>query len=329
MLIASGIFMLSAATPNDKQHVTHSLNAKKAEMQNASSANSAENQESFQPFTGKVCAHRVRLRVQPHLEAHIIKELNSGDLFAIVGEKEEYYVVNAPKNMKGYVFRTFILEDIVEGARVNVRLQPDTEAPIISQLNSGDRIKGVQSEQNNKWLEIDAPASTRFYIAKEYIEKIGPLDVLEKYENKRNEGMKLLNTALLLGQSELRKPFEEIDLNTITKQFDKLNAYNEITEIRNQVKEMLSFIQETYIQKKIAFLEAKTDRTVSIDNETMRLQSLALEKKFQDKFAELGMDVHKRENSQPMQKTKKANSEETRSSISHAPSKIVPVLSYR
>lgn len=254
--------------------------------------------EAFHPFTGKVRANRVRLRTQPNLEAHVVKELCAGDLFAVVGEDSDYYIVQPPKQMKGYVFRTFVLEDIVEGARVNVRLQPDTDSPVIGQLNSGDRIKGGISQQNSKWLEIDPPANARFYVAKEYLEKIGPVELIEKQEQRKAEASKHLNTALLFGQSELRKPFEEIDLGSINQQFDKLTEFADLQEIQDKAKETQSIIQETYIQKKIAFLESKADRsTVSLDNENNRQQALAMEKTYQQRLMQIGNELQGEENS--------------------------------
>lgn len=262
----------------------------------------ATDRESFQSFTGKIVANRVRLRTQPHLEGHVVKELSPGELHAVVGEDNDYYTVQAPRGMKGYVFRTFVLEDVVEGARVNVRLQPDTDSPIIALLNSGEKVKSTISPQNNKWLEIDLPQHARFYIAKEYVEKIGGLDLIQKQEQRKAEATQILNSALLFGQSELRKPFEEIDFNSITKNFEKLNAFTDIREISEKAKESQALIQETYIQKKIAFLESKADRaTASTDRETAQ-QRLLLEKNYQDSLSKIDDQLKNGEDSSSTKK---------------------------
>lgn len=47
-----------------------------------------------------------------------------------------------------------MLDNTIEGNRVNVRLEPNLEAPIIAQLNAGDKIEGQISALNSKWYEI-------------------------------------------------------------------------------------------------------------------------------------------------------------------------------
>lgn len=244
----------------------------------------------FSAFTGKVTRNKVRLRVHPSIEGHVVRELNQGEFFAIVGEDNDFYAVQPPKETKGFVFRTFVLEDTVEGARVNIRLYPDTEAPVIGRLNSGDRIQGAVSSINSKWLEIDPPANTRFYIAKEYVEKLGPVDMLAKMESRRHEAQEMLNVAEQQGQTEVRKPFDEIDLQKITKNFEKIiQDFPEFTEITEKAKESNTLLQETYIQKKIAFLESKADRsTVGLDNYNSNIAAIdeAIAQKFSMSSAE-------------------------------------------
>lgn len=220
-----------------------------------------EETSSFEPFTGKVIGSKVRIRTQPNLEAHVVRETAPGELFGVVGEDNDYYAVMAPKGTKGYVFRTFILDGVVEGERVNVRLYPDIEAPVIGKLNTGDHVSASVSDINSKWLEVDLPESSHFYIAKEYVESKGPISLIATLEKRHKEATHHLSSAFLYAQSEIQKPFEQIDLDKVNEKFDNLiKEYEDIPDIAHRAYETNAVIQDIYVQKKIAFLESKADR---------------------------------------------------------------------
>lgn len=217
-----------------------------------------EAKKSIEPFTGKITRNKVRMRLQPSLEAPILSELSRDDLLSVVGENEEFYAILPPKETKAYVYRTYVLDNVVEGNRVNVRLEPALEAPVIGQLNNGDRIEGNVSPLNSKWLEIAPPSSTRFYVCKEYVEKIGSPAMLAQLEKRRTEVSALLSSAHLISDNELQKTYLEINLdaaisnlNTVVKQYQDFPKHVE------RAKNLLASIQENYLQKKIAYLEAK------------------------------------------------------------------------
>ncbi len=213
----------------------------------------------FSAFTGKITKNKVRLRLQPNLEGPILKELVQGDMLIVIGETEDFYAVQPPAGSKAYVFRTYILDGVVEASRVNARLEPDLEAPIVAQLHSGDHIQGTVSALNSKWLEIAPPASTRFYVAKDYVEKLGDTSVMSTIENRRNEVNILLNNAYLASQTEMQKSFPEINLDGVYANLNKIvTSYPTFPEQVARAKELLSSTQDSYLQKKISYLEAKT-----------------------------------------------------------------------
>lgn len=121
---------------------------------------------------GQTNGKRVRMRVAAQLDAPIISELDKDTPVEICGETEEFYAVRPPKSLKAYVFRTYVLDGKIEGERVNVRLEPSAGATIVTQLSSGTPIQGQISAENAKWLEIDLPASVRFFISKDYVQPI-------------------------------------------------------------------------------------------------------------------------------------------------------------
>lgn len=229
------------------------------------------------PFTGEIVGSKVRMRIQPTLDGYVVRETQNGEMFVVVSETNDYYAVIPPKQSKGYVFRTFILDGEVEGERVNVRLYPDMDAPVVGQLNRGDHVISTVSDANTKWLEIDLPESSRFYIAKEYIENKGSAELLAIIEKKRTEAVHRLSAAALFAQAEIQKPFEQIDLDHITTKFEQISQeYHDLPLIVEQAQETTTLMQEIYVQKKIAFLEGKANcRPISSELDSEHLAKLA------------------------------------------------------
>lgn len=213
---------------------------------------------SFKAFTGKVLRNKVRLRLQPSIDSKVMREFSKDDLVLIIGEADEFYIVRPPEDTKAFIFRTFVLDDTVEGKNVNVRSEPDLEAPILAQLNSGDKVKGSISTQNSKWLQIAPPESTKFYIAKEYVENIGDSTLFGTLKKRREEVNALLNETYLLAQEELAKPYDQIHFDPIAASYSKVfTQYADFSTQAARAKELLSTAQDAYLHKKLAYLEAK------------------------------------------------------------------------
>ena len=218
----------------------------------------------FKPFTGKVKGRKVRLRLNANLDSGIVKELNKNDLLSVVSEKGDFWAVEAPSNVKAYVFRGLVLDNVVEANRVNVRMEPHLEGPVIGHLNAGDKIEGTISAENNKWLEIAPPANARFYVAKEYLDYAGGPEVKAQFDKRRLHAEQLVDAAALLSKVELRKHFDEIDANKVTLSYNTIiNDFTEFSEYVDQAKESLASFQEAYIQKRINYLEARADTDIS------------------------------------------------------------------
>lgn len=216
--------------------------------------------KAFKPFTGKVSANKVRLRVKADLDSHIIRQLSKNDLLLIVGEEGEFYAVEPPKDTKAYVFRSYILDDIVEANRVNVRLEPHPDAPIISQLETGAKVQSHVCPLNHKWLEIPTPAGTRFYVSKEFVTSVGGPEFIANMEKRKAQVEDQLNAACLQAEIECKKSYEEMSIFTVSEQFQSIiRSYSDFPEAVNQAKEALAHLKDAYLNKKIAFLEARAE----------------------------------------------------------------------
>ena len=111
----------------------------------------------FKAFTGKVNGNAVRMRLKADIESDIIRELEKNEFITVLGQHGDFYAVAPPADMKAFVFRSFILDNVVEGNRVNVRLSPDLNAHVVGHLDAGDKILGSLCSDNNKWYKIAPP----------------------------------------------------------------------------------------------------------------------------------------------------------------------------
>ena len=213
-------------------------------------------------FTGRVSRDRVRLRLSPTTDSPILKELNRGDMFLVTGEEDDFYAVKPMSGTKSYVYRTYVLDGVVEGNKVNVRIEPHLEAPVIGQLNLGDRVQGKISEKNSKWLEIDPPSTTRFYVSADFVEKIGDSDYLARFEEREEQVNDLLNGTYLISQQELQKPFNEMEPERVIENYQRIiDEYTEFPREVKQAKDYLAKFQEAYLHKKVDYLEQRANNT--------------------------------------------------------------------
>lgn len=241
-----------------------------ASKQAATPQTSAKKTESFKPFTGRVAANKVRLRVQPDLESHIFRQVSKNDLLLIVGEEGDFYAVQPPKDAKAYVFRSYILDNVVEASRVNVRLEPHVDGPIIGQLQAGDKVQGQVCAMNHKWMEIAPPPSTRFFVSKEFIVNAGGPDFLASMEKKKSQVEELLNHALLGAESENKKTYEEMSPQPVIEQFQTIvRNFSDFPEAVARAKEALAQFKDSYLNKKIAYLEAKAQLSSHVKDEML------------------------------------------------------------
>lgn len=213
---------------------------------------------AFSPFTGKVVGDKVRMRLQPDFDGYIVRELTRAEMVSVIAQEGDYYCVEPPESFKAYIFRSFVLDGVVEGNRVNVRLEPDLEAPVVGHLNSGDRVEGKISEQNRKWLEINPPTSSRFYVSKEFIEYAGGPELKAKIAERKETVEQLLEGANLFAKAEMENSFEEIDFEKIKEGYlSIIHDYTDFPQKAELAKSALHSLQDQYLEKRIAYLEEK------------------------------------------------------------------------
>ncbi len=211
---------------------------------------------SFHPFTGKISKNRVRLRLQPNFESPILREFNKNDLVVVEGENEDFFVIEPPSDFYGYIFRTYVLDNVIEGNRVNVRLQPNLDAPVVAQLETGYKIDGAIAPENPKWLKIKLPKKTHFYIAKEFVEKVGDGGYKGRFDKKKNDVNQLLHTTNELSRAEIQKPFDQMKIDGLKANYEHIiHDFPEFPEANASAREELAALQNSYTTKKVDYLE--------------------------------------------------------------------------
>lgn len=206
---------------------------------------------AFEPFTGKTSRNRVRLRAGADLNSPIVRELEMGTLLGIIGQDDAFYAVKPPKDLKVYVYRTYILDNVVDGSQVNARLEPSLDAPVIAQLNKGDHVEGKVSAVNSKWFETSLPESTHLYIAKDFVEKVGPADMCKEVHSRREEANRAINGAYLTCQVELQKPADEMSLESPLNELrNASNIYSDVPEEAARAKNYVGLVEDSLQQRK-------------------------------------------------------------------------------
>ena len=211
-------------------------------------------------FTGKITGNKVRMRSSPDLDGDIVKQLNKNDLVLVTNDMGDFWAVKPPSNIKAYVSRKFVLDNIIEGERVNVRLKPSLDSKIVLQLKNKQRVDGSIYEQDPKWFEISLPQEAEFFIAKEYVTYAGNTEYYAIMQERVDEVEKLLNSAYFITQAECKKPYDEMNPEDAINQFDQIiKNYSDFPQHVQQAKEGLALLQDNYLQKKIAYLESKSE----------------------------------------------------------------------
>jgi len=255
---------------------------------------SAKKTEEFKPFTGKLLAGKVRIRAKADLDSPIIRQMNKNDHLLVIGEEGDFYAIEPLKDTKAYVFRSYILDNVVEADRVNVRLEPHVDAPIIGQLKVGEKVQGAICALNHKWLEIAPPKGARFYVAKEFVGSAGGPELLANIEKRKARVEELLTNAYLNAETECKKTYEEMSPQQAVEQFQTiLREFADFPQAKNQAEAGLALLKETYLNKKIAFLEARAELSSTAKAELLAKHKAESTEIFADGAAKLDPSIWK------------------------------------
>ncbi len=210
------------------------------------------NSSDFQKFTGRVIGNKVRVRLGADFNSGIVQKVNKDDLVLVVGEKENFWAIRPFELTKVYVYRTYILDGIVEASRVNIRLKPQLDAPILGVLQMGERVHGAIDENNPKWYAITPPKQVTFYIDKKYVELIGKSEIFAPLCKQKKEAENVLKTACMVVDEAVKKEIDAIDPGPIIETLSSfIKTYSSFPKLVQTASDTLDLFKEQYTKKKI------------------------------------------------------------------------------
>lgn len=208
------------------------------------------------PFTGKIQSNHVRLRAAPDLESHVVRELSTGQFVLVIGESEDFYAIQPDPSQKLYIYRSFVLDGIVEAHNVNVRLGPNLDSPVVARLQAGTHVHGKACSDNNKWMEISAPEGVHFYVAKEFVENAGGSEVIHQIHAQKESLDELFVSLHIVVEDQKQKPYEEMHIAEAERLVEKVRIeYPTFEKDIEKAEELLHHLKENFLAKKVAFLE--------------------------------------------------------------------------
>jgi hypothetical protein len=118
-------------------------------------------------------------------------------------------------------------------------------------------------------MEIAAPSSVRFYVAKQFIENAGSPDVKAHHDARRQSAHELLESAQHMSVVELSKNYPEIDFDKVKANFETvISDYAEFDDLTAVAAEDLAALQEQYIDKRLSYNESKA----SFEQDSLAMQ---------------------------------------------------------
>jgi len=95
--------------------------------------------------------------------------------------------------------------------------------------------------------------------AKEFIEFAGDPQLKATVDKRKVAVHQLMESASLLTQAEMCKPFEEIDRERVVSSFNQIvDNYKDFPTLVEKAQDELTEFTESFLQRKIAYLEKKT-----------------------------------------------------------------------
>jgi len=182
------------------------------------------------PFQGEITADNIHVRVDSTASAETIFLLNKGERIEVISETYGWYKVKLPKNAPAYIKKVFIvpLKDNtgeVEKTNVNVRMRPETKAPIIGKVNKGDLLT-ILNDAENGWYKIEPPENSFGWVHTKFV-KTAPAEQEAPSESKP-EGASLEKETTEAKEIKEIKEVKKIKEPKETREIEKAEAKVEI-----------------------------------------------------------------------------------------------------
>lgn len=134
-------------------------------------------QQDRQAWTGITLEDGVNIRSDSTVSAESILKVDKNKRLSIVSESYDWYKVRIPVSATAFVKKELILPDAEKKElgsaskdNVNIRLRPDTSAPILGKLKLNDPVVILTEERG--WYKIEPTRNCYGWINKKFVKKI-------------------------------------------------------------------------------------------------------------------------------------------------------------
>lgn len=129
--------------------------------------------ENFKPFSGVVNEDNINIRSDSTVNAKIICTINKDQPLEVVAEKYGWYKVRLPKNAASFVRKDLVTPIDnqtlkISKDKVNIRLQPNEESPILGQADKNEVV--IISESKGQWYKIEPINNSFGWIYKKFLD---------------------------------------------------------------------------------------------------------------------------------------------------------------
>ncbi len=125
---------------------------------------------------GEVIKDRINVRADSTITAQTICMLKKGETVEIAGEKFDWYSIILPKDFTAYLSKHYV--DVIaakrgkiNATRVNLRLKPSLEAPLVGTVEENSLVTIVG--KNGDWYQVKAYPYARGWVNKHFIASHG------------------------------------------------------------------------------------------------------------------------------------------------------------
>ncbi len=124
------------------------------------------------PFDGEINANMINVRADSTIGSDVICSINRGEPVSVIGQLYDWYKIRIPKGCPAYIHKSLVapLDDKtvkVLKNRVNIRLRPEEQSPIIGKANA-DEIVTVTGSAGD-WFKIEPIASSFGWVNKKFV----------------------------------------------------------------------------------------------------------------------------------------------------------------
>lgn len=213
-------------------------------------------EEDF-PYIGVVSTEKLRVLPRRGTNFREIAVLNRNDLVTVIGKSGEWLQIQPPESLAVWISGEFIDSNgVVTGSRVNIRKGPAVANPVLGQVNRGESLTVIDSQDG--WKKILPPASISAWVPAEFVEYFSNKGEASVQVERMEQSKESFDNATSYKDSQLAKQnYEEIDFKGIRKRYYDVIAQYPDTLYANQALFELTTLEAEQRRRELDHFETQ------------------------------------------------------------------------